>query len=143
MVFRASIFPVLSSAYALAAKAKLLERPWFREVFVRSYFAYKRFYEDPFRTLITRRPEFFCKGDILDIGANIGYTSSLFANAIMREAKVYSFEPDRWNFDLLCEVLKKEKLSDSVVPVYAAVGADDGFAELWHNKSHHGDHRIA
>jgi FkbM family methyltransferase len=143
MAFSTNIFPLFSAAYTLAVKAKLLEKEWFREVFVSSYFAYKRFYEDPFRTLIMRNPELFRKGDILDIGANIGYTSCLFANALNPNSKIYSFEPDRWNFDLLREVVQRRKLNGTVVPVYAAVGAANGSVELWHNESHHGDNRVA
>src|SRR5262249_30510347 len=29
-----------------------------------------------------------------------------------------------------------------VVAVHAAVGASDGYVELWHNEHHHGDHRV-
>jgi FkbM family methyltransferase len=88
------------------------------------------------------KPELFCNGDIFDIGANIGYTSCLFSKALRAESKVYCFEPDQFNFDLLQEVIQRKKLSGMVVPVHAAVGASDGYIELWHNERHHGDHRV-
>ena len=60
---------MLTAAYDLARKAKVLELPWIHRAFVSSYFLYKRFYEDPFRGLIRRMPGLFQNGDILDIGA--------------------------------------------------------------------------
>jgi FkbM family methyltransferase len=137
-----SLFPLFSAAYTLAVKSRLLETSWFRQVFVRSYFAYKRFYEDPFLRLVKQNPDLFRNGDILDIGANVGYTSCLFASALSAGSKIYSFEPDRWNFDLLLEVIRKRKLNSTVMPVHAAVGANDGFVELWHNERHHADSRV-
>jgi FkbM family methyltransferase len=132
----------LTTGYQLVDKTGIFRSYLFRRAFVSSYFFYKRFYEDPFWQLIRLRPDLFGDGDILDIGANIGYTSWLFAKILSPASKVYSFEPDDSNFDLLQEVVRKRKLSSQVVPVHAAVGASDGCVELWHNERHHGDHRV-
>ena len=45
------------------------------------YLLYKRYLEDPFAALAKIRPSLFRGGDILDTGANIAYTASLFARA--------------------------------------------------------------
>jgi FkbM family methyltransferase len=139
---RRNFLPLFSTIYSVAHKAKLLQRSRFRRVFVSCYFLYKRIYEDPLSGLIDRKPELFETGDILDIGANIGYTSCLFARALKTESKVYSFEPDGFNFDLLKEVIRQRKLSGRVVPINMAVGTSDGRIEFWHNERHHGDHRV-
>jgi FkbM family methyltransferase len=134
--------PILTAAYKLAAQSNLLRMPLGRAAFIFAYFAYKRLYEDPFWQLIRQRADLFTEGDILDIGANIGYTSWLFSQLLSPESKVYSFEPDDLNFDLLEHVIRKRKLLNRVIPIRAAVGASDGYVKLWHNPCHHGDHRV-
>jgi len=86
-----SSISLFTSAYNLARKARLLELPWFRRAFVSSYFIYKQHYEDPFMELVRRIPGIFRNGDILDIGANIGYTAWVFAGALRPGARVYAF----------------------------------------------------
>ena len=108
-----------------------------------SYFLYKRYLEDPFAALARKRPELFRGGDILDIGANIGYTASLFAQAGDAEATVYAFEPEPFNFRLLQTSVRGRTLQEKVVPVQSAVGERSGEIELWINDHHHADHRIA
>ncbi len=59
----------------------------------------------------------------LDVGANIGYYTLLFAKGVGKSGKVYSFEPESLNFSLLTKSvsanhlnnveLRKEVLSDS------------------------------
>ena len=135
-------FRIFTGAYSLVRSAKLLENGWAKRIFVSSYFLYKRFWEDPFWSLIHRKPELFENGDVLDIGANVGYTSCLFARALKPESKVYSFEPDQANFQLLTEVIRREGLSERIVAMNFAVGSADGSIELWHNEEHSGDHRV-
>jgi hypothetical protein len=108
-------FKIFTGAYSLVRSAGLLENDWAKNVFVSSYFLYKRLWEDPFWSLIKRRPELFKNGDILDIGANVGYTSCLFARAASPEHKVYSFEPDRANFQLLTKLIQRKNLQGKIV----------------------------
>jgi len=129
-------------AYNAARLAGLLDLPAFRRVFLFSYFLYKRWYEDPFSSLVKRHPELFIEGDILDVGANIGYTACIFAAARKASAKVYAFEPDQANFATLAEVLHRNDLADSVEIFKIAVGKADGTLEFWHNDEHAADHRV-
>ncbi|MHB8502165.1 MAG: FkbM family methyltransferase [Candidatus Acidiferrales bacterium] len=142
---------VFTRAYNLARAAKLLEIPGFKRVFLFSYFLYKRWYEDPFWALSQRCPELFAAGDILDIGANIGYTARVFASAINKRAnaktqppaKVYAFEPDLASFGTLEEIVRRKKLGDAVEIFNLAVGSADGSLAFWHNEEHSADHRVA
>jgi FkbM family methyltransferase len=132
-------------AYNLARSAGFLDLPLFKRVFLFSYFLYKRWYEDPFWTLAKRSPELF-GGDILDIGANIGYTACVFATAVKANAKapakIYAFEPDLASFATLGEIIRRKNLGDSVEIINMAAGSADGSLEFWHNEEHSADHRV-
>src|SRR5258707_12618258 len=92
--------------------------------------------------LIRHRPELFLKGDILDIGANIGYTACLFASAASPSAKVYAFEPDRESYNTLVEEIQRRHLPAIIEPLPIAAGSEVGSVVLWHNKDHTSHHRV-
>src|SRR5271170_1819035 len=117
---------IFTRAYNLARSTGILDLPLFRRVFLGSYFLYKRWYEDPFWALAKRSPELFAVGDILDIGANIGYTACVFAAARKPPAKIYAFEPDLASFATLEEIVCRKKLGDAVEIFNMAVGRGDG-----------------
>lgn len=129
-------------AYNLTRRAGLLKFSWFRRMFLFAYFLYKRWYEDPFHALVQRHPELFPCGDILDVGANIGYTASVFAGAVQPPAKVYAFEPDQVSCATLREIIHRKNLAASVEILPMAVGSRDGTLEFWHNDEHSADHRV-
>jgi len=133
---------LFTGAYRLARPDKLLQIGAFRTAFVTAYFIYKKLFEDPFWNLVQRQPEIFQKGDILDIGANIGYTATVFAGALRADSKVYVFEPDRQTFSLLKEVIQSKNLSGAVEAFNTAVGSFDGELRFWHNEEHSADHRV-
>src|SRR5208282_5971348 len=133
---------IFTRVYNLARGARLFEIPLFKRVFLFSYFLYKRWYEDPFWALGKRSPELFAGGDILDIGANIGYTACVFAAARKPAAKIYAFEPDLASFATLEEIVRRKKLGDAVEIFNVAVGSADGSLEFWHNEEHSADHRV-
>jgi FkbM family methyltransferase len=136
------VLSCLTGAYSLARTARLFQMDWFRRVFAFSYFAYKRFYEDSLAELVRRKPEIVGPGDILDVGANIGYTSVVLSQFLSDGARVYAFEPDGLNFQLLREVIRRRQLVERIVPINVAVGNSNGSVRFWHNKRHHGDHRV-
>src|SRR6266542_639672 len=120
----------------------LLSNPFVRRVFNRAYFAYKRQFEDPFHQLTMRQPQLFKGGHILDIGANIGYTATVFARAVDPGRHVYAFEPASENVRSLRATIAAAGLEKTVIPVRAAVGDRIGEVELALNEFHPGDHRV-
>lgn len=61
------------------------------------------------------------KGDcVIDIGANIGYYTLLFARKVGNTGKVFAFEPDPQNFSILNRNIKNNKYTN-VVTVKKAV----------------------
>jgi FkbM family methyltransferase len=133
---------IFTRGYDVARSSGLLELGLFKRAFLFSYFVYKRWYEDPFWALTRRSPELFSGGDVLDIGANIGYTACVFASAIRQPAKIYAFEPDLASFATLGEIIRRKNLVDSVEIFNLAVGSADGAIEFWHNEKHSADHRV-
>jgi FkbM family methyltransferase len=133
---------ILLGIYSFFKKIGWTESRWFKKIFLASYFIYKKYIEDPFYGLIKKRPDLFKGGYILDIGANIGYTSTLFSKVVTSGFKVYAFEPEESNFVLLNQIIDAWNARSKIIPVRAAVGATDGTVDLWYNESHHADHRI-
>jgi FkbM family methyltransferase len=133
---------IFTRIYNLARSAGLFEIGLFKSLFLFAYFLYKRWYEDPFWALAKRSPELFTDGDILDIGANIGYTACVFAAARKLPAKIYAFEPDAASFATLGETIRRKGLGDVVEIFNMAVGSTDGLLEFWHNEEHSADHRV-
>ena len=129
-------------AYGLTRRTGLLKMSWTRRGFVGCAFLYKRLYEDPFWGLVRRNPSLFSGGDVLDLGANIGYTACVFASAIQADSTVYAFEPDPWTYDILNETVSRRDLESRIEPLNLAVGSSEGYLEFWHNKEHSADHRV-
>lgn len=131
----------LLRTYSVANRIGLLELPICRRLFVKTYFLYKRFFEDAFQALTKNRPTLFTSGHVLDIGANIGYTALVFSKAVEPGFKIFAFEPEEANFAMLTRQVSKLGL-DNLQPIRAAVGNKDGVIKLWKNRSHHADHRV-
>lgn len=112
---------------------------WVHKLFLASYFAYKKYVEDGFAGLAKKHRDLFERGHILDVGANVGYTTQVFSEAVNRDFKVFAFEPEPENFRALAERFANNPVVETV---QCAVGDRDGGAELWINAHHPGDHRI-
>ena len=69
------------------------------------------------------------QGDIvIDIGANVGMYSLM--SAVSRSARVYAFEPEASNYNLLCQNIRLNNVQDKIT-AYCAGNLDyDGFSVL-------------
>jgi len=133
----------LLSAYSLVRRSGFLRTSLGRRLFKSAYFLYKRYVEDDLRDLLRSHPAIVGEGNVLDIGANIGYTAAVLARAAQAGCKVYAFEPEPFNFRLLQQTALQPEFAGKIVPMQLAVGAADGTIDLWINDRHHADHRVA
>lgn len=82
------------------------------------------------------------EGDtVIDIGANIGYYTLKFAKKVGENGKVYAFEPDPKNF----EILKKNVDLNGYKNIYlfqVALSNRIGDDLLFLNDENHGDHQL-
>lgn len=82
------------------------------------------------------------KGDtVLDLGANIGYYTLLMARLVGKEGKVYAFEPEPDNFELLTKNVKTNGYTN-VVLEQKAVSNKSGKVKLFLSEEHKSDHQI-
>ncbi len=81
-------------------------------------------------------------GDVvLDLGANIGYYTLLFARRVGPTGKVFAFEPDPDNFALLRENVQRNGYQNVVLVQKAASDRAD-VAQLYRSADNQGDHRL-
>ncbi len=74
-------------------------------------------------------------GDIvIDVGANIGYYTLTAARAVGAGGKVYAFEPDPTNFQMLTENVKANSFTN-VVAIQKAVSGTTGTARFLQKKA--------
>ena len=76
---------------------------------------------------------------VLDLGANVGFHTLLFARSVGIGGHVWAFEPDPDNYSTLCANLKLNSYGN-VTTVQAAVGAATGRGSLYRSPFHC-DHR--
>jgi len=95
---------------------------------------------EPYETqLILRQTK---KGNtIIDVGANIGYYTVLLADKVGKTGKVYAFEPDIINFEILKKNIEANNLKN-VELINAAVGSKVGKLKLHKSKENLGDHKL-
>jgi FkbM family methyltransferase len=80
-------------------------------------------------------------GDVVvDVGAHIGYYTLLFARRVGPQGRVFAFEPDPANFDLLQRNVERNGYTN-VTLVRRAVAAQSGKLRLYLCEDNKGDHR--
>lgn len=77
---------------------------------------------------------------VLDIGANIGYYTLIFAKLVGENGKVFAFEPDPTNFAILKKNVKINGYKN-VVLINKAVSDKAGKLKLFLSEDNMGDHR--
>jgi FkbM family methyltransferase len=81
-------------------------------------------------------------GDVvIDIGANIGYYTLIFARLVGEEGRVFAFEPEPGNFSLLKKNIEINGYKN-VILVKKAVSNETGKTRLYLSKSDNVNHRI-
>jgi FkbM family methyltransferase len=94
-------------------------------------FIFKRGVLDPENTSFLQRFLKLNDGDVvLDIGANIGWYSLLIDRLTQADVRIFAFEPDRANYDLLVENVALNKAT-RVQPVRKAVSERIGTQTLY------------
>ena len=78
---------------------------------------------------------------VCDIGAHIGYYSLLFSRLVGKHGKVFAFEPDLVNFQILKKNKSINKLNNLILN-QTAVSDINGKTKLFLCKTNSGDHRI-
>ena len=95
---------------------------------------------EPFETELVKKE--IKKGDVvLDLGANIGYYTLIFAKLVGKRGKVFAFEPDPTNFSLLKKNVEINGYKN-VELVQKAVSNKTGKIKLYLCEDNKGDHRI-
>jgi FkbM family methyltransferase len=80
---------------------------------------------------------------VLDVGANIGYFTSLFAERVGPAGRVMAFEPDPRNVTLLRANVADRGIDGRVEVVHSAVGERSGSATLFAvSRGNRGDQRM-
>ena len=100
--------------------------------------SFNRIYETVETSLVKQsvKPEMV----IIDIGANIGYFTTLFSK-LAYKGKVIAFEPDMTNFKILEKNCRVNKCTN-VQLFNNAVGSETCTRRLYISSENHGDHRL-
>jgi FkbM family methyltransferase len=77
----------------------------------------------------------------VDIGANIGYYSTLAAKIVGNAGVVHAIEPEPHNFELLAANATTNRLQN-ISCHNVALGAEPGTLELFRSGTNYGDHRV-
>ncbi len=132
---------MLLGAYRAAYASGALGTPWGRALFDHAYGGYKSVFEARGADLL--RPYVRPGTTAIDVGANIGFFTTRFAEWVSPGGSVLAIEPEAANLARLGRALARRRVED-VVEVIAAVAAEEeGELRLARNPYHPGDHRIA
>jgi FkbM family methyltransferase len=78
--------------------------------------------------------------NVINVGANVGYTASVISEAVGKSGKVVAIEPEPLNFELLTKNMARNGRTNTL-PIHAAAGDRTGTIELWRSRDNVGDHR--
>lgn len=133
---------ILQGLYQFISRTGIQNTRLGRSLFLRCYFLYKKCFECELAQILSLISSHLPTGHVLDIGANVGYTSVVFSSVLKETYKVFAFEPDPTNLSLLQKVLSSRLPPERYEIVGAAVGATDEIIDLWVNRDHPADNRV-
>lgn len=97
-------------------------------------------YYEPFETELFKKE--IKEGDnVVDIGANIGYYTLIFAKLVGKNGMVFAFEPDPLNFAILKKNIEINGYKN-VILIQKAISNKNGKLNLYLNENNGGDHRL-
>jgi FkbM family methyltransferase len=115
----------------------LRDRPLARALYARLYLLGKRIAERRERRFF--RQEISPGMVVFDVGANIGFYTTLFADLVGPTGRVHSFEPDPLSFGILKRRMERR---GNVKATQEAVGDYSGSITLYCNRSNRADNRV-
>lgn len=136
------IQPILLWLYGTRISQWIIRSPVGGRVFEWAYLFYKRHLEAREWSVLVRQvdPDRW----VVDVGANIGFYSTLFLDRIGDQAKVVAIEPESVNFQKLQRRIDANAhFARKAILVNAAAGSRVGECELRVNTLHPGDHQVA
>jgi FkbM family methyltransferase len=104
-------------------------------------FFYKRYLEDPYHELVEWHGELFRGGNVLAVGANIGYTALVFSRAVDPGYKAYAFEPERFNYAHLERSSRARRPARESCQFCLPQAIGTAPSSCGKTEHHHGDHR--
>lgn len=132
----------LLNSYKIISKSSFFQTSIAQSLFLKSYFLYKKYIEDAFNSFFKLHKDKIISGHFLDVGANIGYTSTVFAQFINSKFQVHAFEPEIENIAHLKKIIASKKNYSNIIVNGCACGEKSGVITLWKNRDHHADNRI-
>jgi FkbM family methyltransferase len=130
----------LLASYELVRRSGLLDTTVGRRVFETCYDLYKRNIE---ARNISHARRYLAPGDlVIDVGANIGVLTELFASWVGFSGRVIAIEPEPKNLAALRHRMARRNLGSVVEVVSAAAGDRAGKVLLRIEPDHPGDHHV-
>jgi FkbM family methyltransferase len=132
---------LLLNVYRRIRRSGALESRLVGAAFEVTYDLYKAWWEAPeVNALLRWVPH---SGTVIDVGANIGFFTTRFADKVGPGGKVLAIEPEGLNLRRLRKRLDRF-VSNGIVEILPGVVSDrEGIAKLQINHDHPGDHRLA
>jgi FkbM family methyltransferase len=132
---------LLMLAYRGVQRSGVLNLPAMRQAFEAAYRAYKHGVEAPY---VDALEPYVGRGTLaVDVGANIGFFTTYFAQWTGSKGCVLAIEPEAANFARLRATIAASGLERRVVPVHAAAAEAQGTVNLAVDPVHPGGHHLA
>jgi FkbM family methyltransferase len=127
--------------YRLSTRIGLWRNQYFIALFRFAYWQYKSISD---KNTIKFINKYVNDGDyVIDVGAMVGFYTHHLALNTGDLGRVYAFEPEKKNFEILVKSINKANLNHRALLTNSAVSSSSGKVNLTINKSHPADHYIS